>query len=1334
MSNLFSKIDPQLAKEYDVNEKVLQILACFCSRFTKSNIISVSAQLGHKMKNSKQFLEKYQSLGIITESDIFVGVSYYVVKPELWKDIITSIEPEYFPSMVKIAEKISCDTLPSFTSAVYYCLRGEDFSKYVEKIEDLPYFKYVHDYFLKLLRESSHDERLLPVLALLPEYYMKEMVEFFLQKISDFTYNDSDIRALEYFLQKRKEDIDLESVSSTIAFYHDFLRNADMEKAFSRCPTNSVYRLCLQAITFLRQENYNDAYKLFAKALSSTREKYFFNAVLNFYFAVTMINATTPAAEKKVASLLKTIPLYAFETSPLEVILLAEKQVGENDDYEFFIDSNESFSSMVLTSLAIKHFAKKDLKITKHLLEKVDNIGIKTFQLELSADFKQYQDMNWGNLAPVLKPFAAKEEWDVKLDSLLKQYAGKGTLKAVQKERIVYDVNLSNLEVQPKLQKSKDGITWTSGRKVSLGKFSKGIAEGMTAVDHVVASKVKERSYGWYDEKVYSLWGEEAVSALVGHPNVFDFHTGNRIEIIEEKPQIMIKEKGGNYSISSNVSETDFSGGISVRVEGNQIKVTKISSEHIKTIKTLCSLSFPKEAKNRLTQLFEIMSNDTVVMGDLMQGSNAVTTVKTHSETIVRLQPEGTTIRCQLLTRPFGTVPPICKPGKGMQVITTTIDGKQVQTKRNLKKEKENFEAVHLLMVDFWQDDNDEYVWQLNAEECLLFLENLKEMKGVATVEWPEGGQMKVVRKQLTSKDIAVKVNSVASWFELSGDIQVDKDRKLKISELVDRLSNTKGNFIQLGNNDYVRITSELRRHIDLLSRISNVDGGKMRISQFNAPMLEDLSGSGLVIDADKSYRDLVKRIATADTAEIKIPKTINADLRSYQKDGFRWMSRLSLWGAGALLADDMGLGKTLQAITLMLSRAKNGPQLVVVPTAVVMNWRDEILRFAPSLTVKILNTAGEGREALVAEAKEFDIVITTYGLLNNEEKLLTSQSWNSIVLDEAHTIKNRDTKMSQSAMKLKGDFRLLLTGTPLQNHVSEVWNLMQFANPNLLGSFSDFTSRFLLPIERDHDKERQRQLKRVVTPFILRRTKSEVLNELPEKTEITIKVDLSPDEMAYYDNIRQKALEEIDNKEATAMKALAEITRLRQAACNVRLVNKDLHIPSSKLQCFMTLVDELHTNNHRALVFSQFTSHLALIREELDKAKIQYLYLDGNTSAKERLQLVEQFQHGDMPLFLISLKAGGIGLNLTAADYVVHLDPWWNPAIEDQASDRAYRIGQHNPVTVYRIIASGTIEEKIIDLHKTKKNMADALLEGGDISASMSREEMLELLRSGRE
>lgn len=230
-------------------------------------------------------------------------------------------------------------------------------------------------------------------------------------------------------------------------------------------------------------------------------------------------------------------------------------------------------------------------------------------------------------------------------------------------------------------------------------------------------------------------------------------------------------------------------------------------------------------------------------------------------------------------------------------------------------------------------------------------------------------------------------------------------------------------------------------------------------------------------------------------------------------------------------------------------------------------------------------------------------------------------------------------------------------------------------------------------------------------------------------KADILEKVELSADEWAFYDNIRQKALAEMENKETTAVQALAQLTRLRQAACNVRLVQDSLPIPSSKLERFVQLVAALHANHHRALVFSQFTSHLALVRERLDAEGVAYLYLDGSTSSKERLQLVEAFQRGDMPLFLISLKAGGLGLNLTAADYVVHLDPWWNPAIEDQASDRAYRMGQHRPVTVYRLIAAGTIEEKIIGLHRTKKNKADALLEGGNISAGMSREELLALI-----
>ena len=325
--------------------------------------------------------------------------------------------------------------------------------------------------------------------------------------------------------------------------------------------------------------------------------------------------------------------------------------------------------------------------------------------------------------------------------------------------------------------------------------------------------------------------------------------------------------------------------------------------------------------------------------------------------------------------------------------------------------------------------------------------------------------------------------------------------------------------------------------------------------------------------------------------------------------------------------------------------------------------------------------------------------------------------------------------------MQLKGDFRLLLTGTPLQNHLSEIWNLFQFANPGLLGTFQQFTDRFILPVERDHDTSRQRILKNMLTPFMLRRTKEDVLNELPEKTEITLRVELSDDEQALYDNLRQTAIANLENDRKNSLKALAEITKLRQAACNPKLVNPKLELQSSKMQAFLNLVQQLHQSGHRALVFSQFTSHLALVREELDRINaadntrpLEYLYLDGSTSAQERNSLVKKFQTGDEPLFLISLKAGGVGLNLTAADYVIHLDPWWNPAIEDQASDRAHRIGQERPVTVYRIIAANTIEEKIIRLHQNKRSLADALLQDADIFTSISADDVIKLLRESVE
>ena len=336
--------------------------------------------------------------------------------------------------------------------------------------------------------------------------------------------------------------------------------------------------------------------------------------------------------------------------------------------------------------------------------------------------------------------------------------------------------------------------------------------------------------------------------------------------------------------------------------------------------------------------------------------------------------------------------------------------------------------------------------------------------------------------------------------------------------------------------------------------------------------------------------------------------------------------------------------------------------------------------------------------------------------------------------MDEAQAIKNHQTKRAQAAMALQGDFRMMCSGTPLENHLGELWSLFRFINPGLLGSLEDFNERYAGPIERQQDNEVRHRLRKLIRPFILRRTKSQVLSELPSRTEILRQVVLSPEEAALYEALRRTALERLADTEAPAgqrhIQILAEIMKLRRACCNPQLVAPELGLSSSKLAAFEELLDELLANKHKALVFSQFVDHLSLIRKSLDARGVHYQYLDGATPMQERQVRVNAFQAGEGDVFLISLKAGGTGLNLTAADYVIHMDPWWNPAVEDQASDRAHRIGQTRPVTIYRLVAKQTIEEKIVDLHKHKRALADSLLEGSDLAARMSTEDMLQLLQ----
>jgi SNF2 family DNA or RNA helicase len=343
-------------------------------------------------------------------------------------------------------------------------------------------------------------------------------------------------------------------------------------------------------------------------------------------------------------------------------------------------------------------------------------------------------------------------------------------------------------------------------------------------------------------------------------------------------------------------------------------------------------------------------------------------------------------------------------------------------------------------------------------------------------------------------------------------------------------------------------------------------------------------------------------------------------------------------------------------------------------------------------------------------------------------------------VVDEAQAIKNAAAKRSLAAFELDADFRLALSGTPIENRLSELWSIMKLCNPGLLGTLKQFNERFAGPIERDRNRQSQRVLRRLIAPFILRRTKAQVLDDLPPRTELVLTIEPDEQERAHYEALRRVALKAVEqsvasDKAAEAhMNILAQLTRLRRAACDPRLVSPQLGWVGAKVQAFAELAAELSANGHKTLVFSQFVDFLALLREPLDKAGIAYQYLDGSTPAAERTRRVAAFQAGEGELFFISLKAGGFGLNLTVADYVVIADPWWNPAAEDQASGRAHRIGQQRPVTVYRLVNKGTLEERIVALHADKRELADSVLEGGEVTGVLKSDELVALMRGGNE
>jgi len=593
--------------------------------------------------------------------------------------------------------------------------------------------------------------------------------------------------------------------------------------------------------------------------------------------------------------------------------------------------------------------------------------------------------------------------------------------------------------------------------------------------------------------------------------------------------------------------------------------------------------------------------------------------------------------------------------------------------------------------------------------------------------------------------DVADGVDETNPWFDLELGVEIGGERHSLLPILVEMLrdpafsldefrSQVAGEFALHTTDGRTlvlpakRVQAILGTLIDLFGERPLTPGGALSLSPLHAPLLaeldEALGDAAPVWTGGERTRELGRKLRDFQRIEpVAVPANFYGTLRPYQRDGLNWLQFLREHDLAGILADDMGLGKTVQVLAHLLCEKQAGradrPSLVVAPTSVIGNWRSEAERFAPDLRVLVLH--GKSRSAHFERLAEYDVVVTTYSLLTRDAKELASQAYHALILDEAQFVKNAKTKASLAARWIEARHRLCLTGTPMENHLGELWSLFHILMPGLLGDQKQFRKLFRTPIEKHGDDVRRKQLAARVRPFLLRRTKDEVEVDLPQKSVITRSIELGSSQRDLYESIRLAMNDKV--RQAIAHTGLGRSTivildallKLRQVCCDPRLlkIEEAKNVAgTAKLDALMEMLEEMLEEGRRILLFSQFTSMIALIEQELRRRELRWVKIVGST--RDRESPVRQFQAKEVPLFLISLKAGGTGLNLTAADTVIHYDPWWNPAVEDQATDRAHRIGQDKPVFVYRLIVSGSVEEKMLALQERKRELAEGIYKRG--------------------
>jgi superfamily II DNA or RNA helicase len=578
------------------------------------------------------------------------------------------------------------------------------------------------------------------------------------------------------------------------------------------------------------------------------------------------------------------------------------------------------------------------------------------------------------------------------------------------------------------------------------------------------------------------------------------------------------------------------------------------------------------------------------------------------------------------------------------------------------------------------------------------------------------------------------RIKSGIDWFELHGDVQFE-GLTVSFPELLSALARG-DSTIRLSDGSLGILPEDWAKKFGLLAGLGVADEDHMRFAHNQVALLDALLSAQEQVEHDETFEALRNRFQTfSGIQSAGEPKGFEGQLRGYQREGLGWLEFLQEFRLGGCLADDMGLGKTIQVLALLMDRkihqTEKCPSLIVVPKSLLFNWHQECTRFTPQLSV--LEYTGLDREALRPQFEAHDVVLTTYGTLRRDVVHLKDTRFDYVVLDEAQTIKNSGSQVAKASRLLQANHRVALSGTPIENHLGDLWSIFEFLNPGMLGRSSIFKSY----ANDSGDESTRNLLSSALRPFILRRTKKQVASELPEKLEQTIYCDMGSEQQRLYNELRdhyRSSLLGMVQKQGlgkSKMHVLEALLRLRQAACHPALLDKATEMDmSAKLDVLVPHLQEIVEEGHKALVFSQFTSMLSIVRQHLDREGIVYEYLDGQT--RDRAERVERFQNDPhCPVFLISLKAGGLGLNLTAADYVFLLDPWWNPAVEAQAIDRAHRVGQTRHVFAYRLICRGTVEEKIAELQTQKRDLADAILEANNNLLKDLSTEDLELLLS---